>query len=101
MLIFGPRKFSVLHGKKNNNNNNKIVGSFNGISTTCKSEIVFFFHNSEISDVSHVIRNGIKSKMTHSRDSDMAVAREFRSCLSKFHCRNEVTQGHKVQAIKL
>ena len=67
-----------LHGKKK-----KLrlwFGSFNGISITCKLEMDFFFHNSERSAVRHV-------HVT----SDMAIAQEFRSGLSKFHRRNEVT----------
>ena len=51
MLIFGPRIFWFrwesdksmmvkLHGTKKKN---KIVGSFNGISTTCKLQMDFFF----------------------------------------------------------
>ena len=51
-----------LHDKK------KFVGSSNGISTTCKLEIDFFFHKSEIIAVS-CLRDAIKSKTTHSRDS--------------------------------
>ena len=61
----------------------------------------FAFHNSEISAVSHVYVTQSSLKRPIQVTRDMAVAREFRCGLSKFHCRNEVTQGHKVQAIKL
>ena len=75
-------------------------GLFNG-PITCKLEMDFFFHNSEIRAVRHVYVT--QSSLKHPIDvtRDMAVAQEFRYGLSKFHCRNEVTQGHKVQAVKL
>ena len=77
-------------------------GSFNGISITCKLEMdFFFFHRSEISAVRHayVTQSSLKRPIHVTRN--LVVGQEFRCGLSKFHCRNEVTQGHKVQAIKL
>ena len=61
----------------------------------------FFFHRSEISAVRHayVTQSSLKRPIHVTRD--LVVGQESRCGLSKFHCRNEVTQGHKEQAIKL
>ena len=74
-----------LHGKEKKI---KTVGLFNGISITCKLEMDFFFHNSEISAVSHVYVTQSSLKRPIHVTRDKAVAREFRCGLSKFHCRN-------------
>ena len=53
---------------------NQIVGSFNGISSTCKLEMEFFFHNSGIIAVCHVyITQSSPFHVTH----DMSSKREF------------------------
>ena len=57
----------------------------------------FFFHDSEISAVRHVYVTQSSLKRPIHVTRDMAVAQEFRCGLSKFHCRNEVKEGHKVQ----
>ena len=81
--------------------NSEIVGSFNGIASTCKLMTGFFFHNSEIIAVFHVYVRQSSLKRPIHVTGDIPSAREFRSGLSQFHCRNEVKRGHKVQTIKL
>ena len=90
-----------LHCKKKK----KIVGSFNGISTTCKLEMDFFFSQLRNKHCQKpcksCLRKAIKFKQPICVTRDMSFVGESRCGLSKFHCRNDVTQEHKVQAIKL
>ena len=86
-----------LHGRKKI----KIVGSFSGISTTSKLEMDFFSQLRTKRCMCHVYVTQSSLKRPIHVTRKMAVVREFRCGLSKFHCRNEVTQGQKVQAIKL
>ena len=61
----------------------EIVGSFNGISTTCELEMKFVFHNSEITVVCHVYvpQSGLTRPFHATRDHDMSSEREFRCSL--------------------
>ena len=63
-------------------------GSLNG-PITCKLEMDFFFHNSEISAVRHVYVTQSSLKRPIHVTRGMAVAQEFRCGLSKFHCRKD------------
>ena len=62
---------------------------------------IFFFSQLRNERRKSCSRNAIKFQRPINVTGVMSVAREFRCGLSKFHCRNEVTQGRKVQAIKL
>ena len=70
-----------LSGKKKKNI--EIVGSFNGISTTCKLEMKFVFHNSEIIVVCpvYVPQSGLTRPFHVTRDHDTSCKREFRCSL--------------------
>ena len=91
----------VCDGKTAWKKNIEIVGSFNGMTTSCKLMTGIFFHNSQIIAVCHVYVTQSSLKRPIHVTRDISSAREFRCGLSQFHCGKEVQQGHKVQTIKL
>ena len=95
-----PITGQVCDGKTAWKKNIEIVGSFNGITTTCKLMTGIFFHNSETIAVCHVYVTQSSLKRPIHVTRDISSTREFRCGLSQFHCENGVKQGHKVQPIK-
>ena len=77
----------------------EIVYSFNGIPITCRLEMEFFSHKSEIIAVCHVLVTQSTVKRLFHVTRVISSEREFRRGLSQFHRRNKVKQGHKVQKI--
>ena len=79
----------------------EIVCSFSGIPITCRLEMEYFFTQIRNHAVCRVYVTQSRLTRLFHVTCVMSSKREFRCCLSRFHCRNEVKQGHKVQTNEL
>ena len=95
-FVGNPTSLVKPHGEKKKF---RLLVHSNGISTTRKLEMDFFF-----SQLRKNLRNATSLERPFHVACDMSSEREFLCtvvCMSQFHCGNEVKQGHKVQTNKL